>query len=253
MGGRVVEGTSLENWRTFARTVGSNPTPSANLFADTLLKDDAVVGHVTEIQHPLIDHHLCTVRDKATGPSHFRAAVNRLSVLIGVYATQDLEVEPVSIQTPLAEADCRQVTRCIGLVPILRAGLGMVDPLLNLLPDAAVWHLGLYRNEETAEPVEYYDKLPNTGAPNTALVLDPMLATGGSIELAVRRLMEWGVEEIRVLSIIASRDGVERVRRDFPNVKLYVAAIDPVLNDQSFIVPGLGDAGDRIFDTPQHG
>jgi uracil phosphoribosyltransferase len=129
----------------------------------------------------------------------------------------------------------------------------MVDPLLNLLPDAAVWHLGLYRNEETAEPVEYYDKLPKSGAPNTALVLDPMLATGGSIELAVRRLMEWGVEEIRVLSIIASRDGVERVQRDFPDVKLYVAAIDPVLNDQSYIVPGLGDAGDRIFDTPQPG
>ena len=211
------------------------------------------MGHVTEIQHPLIDHHLCTVRDKTTSPSHFRAAVNRLSVLIGVYATEDLAVDPVTIQTPLAEADCRQVTRCIALVPILRAGLGMVDPLLNLLPDAAVWHLGLFRNEETAEPVEYYDKLPNMGPPNTALVLDPMLATGGSIDLVVRRLMKWGVEEICVLSIVASKDGVERVRRDFPNVKLYVAAIDPVLNDQSYIVPGLGDAGDRIFDTPQQG
>ncbi len=211
------------------------------------------MGHVTEIQHPLIEHHLCTVRDKTTSPSHFRAAVNRLSVLIGVYATEDLAVDPVTIQTPLAEADCRQVTRCIALVPILRAGLGMVDPLLNLLPDAAVWHLGLFRNEETAEPVEYYDKLPSMGPPNTALVLDPMLATGGSIELVVRRLMKWGVEEIRVLSIVASKDGVERVRRDFPNVKLYVAAIDPVLNDQSYIVPGLGDAGDRIFDTPQQG
>lgn len=211
------------------------------------------MGHVTEIQHPLIDHHLCTVRDKTTSPSHFRAAVNRLSVLIGVYATEDLAVDPVTIQTPLAEADCRQVTRCIALVPILRAGLGMVDPLLNLLPDAAVWHLGLFRNEETAEPVEYYDKLPNMGPPNTALVLDPMLATGGSIDLVVRRLMKWGVEEIRVLSIVASKNGVERVRRDFPNVKLYVAAIDPVLNDQSYIVPGLGDAGDRIFDTPQQG
>lgn len=211
------------------------------------------MGHVTEIQHPLIEHHLCTVRDQSTVPSHFRAAVSRLSVLVGVYATEDLAVEPVAIQTPIAEADCHQVTRRVALVPILRAGLGMVDPLLNLLPDAAVWHLGLYRNEETAEPVEYYDKLPKSGAPNTALVLDPMLATGGSIELAVQRLMEWGVEEIRVLSIIASRQGVERVQRDFPNVKLYVAAIDPVLNDQSYIVPGLGDAGDRIFDTPQPG
>ena len=249
----MVEGTSLENWRTFARTVGSNPTPSAAFCWYPFLQDGVAVGHVTEIQHPLIEHHLCTVRDESTVPSHFRAAVNRLSVLVGVYATDDLAVEPVSVQTPLAPADCHQVTRRIALVPILRAGLGMVDPLLNLLPDAAVWHLGLYRNEETAEPVEYYDKLPKSWAPNTALVLDPMLATGGSIELAVQRLMEWGVEEIRVLSIIASRAGVERVQRDFPDVKLYVAAIDPVLNDQSYIVPGLGDAGDRIFDTPQPG
>ncbi len=211
------------------------------------------MSQVTKIEHPLVEHHLCTLRNQATRPSEFRATVQRLAVLIGVYATRDLAIQPTKIQTPLAEAQCQQLSVRIGLVPILRAGLGMVDPLQDLLPDAAVWHLGLYRNEETAEPVGYYDKLPNSGAPNVALVLDPMLATGGSVDLVIRRLMSWGVDEIRVLSIIASQTGVDRVGHDFPNVKLFVSAIDPVLNDQSFIVPGLGDAGDRIFDTPQQG
>lgn len=211
------------------------------------------MSHVTKIEHPLVEHHLCTVRDHTTTPSEFRAAIQRLAVLVGVYATKDLAVRPTPVQTPLAQAKCHRLSARIGLVPILRAGLGMVDPLQDLLPDAAVWHLGLYRNEETAEPVGYYDKLPNSGAPNVAMVLDPMLATGGSVDLVVRRLISWGVDEIRVLGIIASQVGVDRVQRDFPDVKLYVAAIDPVLNDQSFIVPGLGDAGDRIFDTPQQG
>ena len=174
-------------------------------------------------------------------------------MLLGVYATEDLKTSSTTIQTPLTETECQSLSVIVGLVPILRAGLGMVDPLLDLLPDAAVWHLGMYRNEETAEPVGYYDKLPQKNAPNVALVLDPMLATGGSIDMVVRRLMKWGVDEIRVLSVIASQAGVDRVGNDFPDVKVFVAAIDPVLNDQSFIVPGLGDAGDRIFDTPQEG
>lgn len=211
------------------------------------------MNQVTHVDHPLIEHHLCTVRDQNTRPSEFRTAVHRLAVLLGVAATDNLPTQAVTIQTPLSDASCRRLSANIGLVPILRAGLGMVDPLLNLLPDSAVWHLGLYRNEETAEPVGYYDKLPGENAPNVALVLDPMLATGGSIDLVVRRLMQWGVDDIRVLAIIASQAGVDRVSRDFPDVKLYVAAIDPTLNEQSFIVPGLGDAGDRIFDTPQHG
>ncbi|TWU02339.1 uracil phosphoribosyltransferase [Stieleria varia] len=208
------------------------------------------MSQVTRIEHPLIEHHLCRVRDQATRPSEFRAAVHRLSMLLGVYATQDLTTEPVGLTTPICETVGQQLAVRIGLVPILRAGLGMVEPMLQLLPDAAVWHLGLYRNEETAEPVGYYDKLPLQNAPNVALVLDPMLATGGSVDLVIRRLMQWGVDEIRVLSVIASQAGVDRVGRDFPDVKVYVAAIDPTLNDQSYIVPGLGDAGDRIFDTP---
>ncbi len=210
------------------------------------------MSRVVHVEHPLVEHHLCTVRDATTRPSEFRLAIQRLAILLGVRATEDLAMSNVVIQTPLAGAPSRRLATRIGLVPILRAGLGMVDPLLQLLPDAAVWHLGLYRNEETAEPVRYYDKLPHQNAPNVALVLDPMLATGGSIDLVVRRLMQWGVDEIRVLSIIAAQPGIDRVERDFPDVKLFVAAIDPELNDQAFIVPGLGDAGDRIFDTPQH-
>lgn len=210
------------------------------------------MSRISHLRHPLVEHHLCTLRDVATGPSEFRAAVRRLTMLLAVRATEDLATRPVTITTPVASAECRQLSTGIGLVPILRAGLGMVDPVLDLIPDAAVWHLGLYRNEETAEPVGYYDKLPGGGAPNVAFVLDPMLATGGSIEMVVKRLKQWGVKEIRVLSIIASQQGLSRVERDFPDVSLFVAAIDPELNDRSFIVPGLGDAGDRIFDTPQH-
>lgn len=211
------------------------------------------MSQVTQILHPLVEHHLCVVRDHRTRPSEFRAAVQRLAVLVGVEATRDLPLESTRIETPLATAECQRLSVRVGLVPVLRAGLGMVEPLQNLLPDAAVWHLGMYRNEETAEPVGYYDKLPGSGAPNVALILDPMLATGGSIDLVVRRLQSWGVEDIRVLGLIAAQPGLERVARDFPDLQIFVAAIDPLLNDQAFIVPGLGDAGDRIFDTPQQG
>ncbi|QEF97390.1 Uracil phosphoribosyltransferase [Stieleria maiorica] len=206
---------------------------------------------VQRVEHPLIDHHLCRIRDAATPPSEFRAAVNRLSMILGVSATVDLATRPKRITTPICDTTGYELSVHVGIVPILRAGLGMVDPILELLPDASVWHLGLYRNEETAEPVGYYDKLPRENAPNIALVVDPMLATGGSIDLVIRRLQRWGVDEIRVLSLIASQPGIDRVGRDFPDVKLFVAAIDPELNERSFIVPGLGDAGDRIFDTPQ--
>ena len=228
-------------------------------FNDTISQDLSRVSEPTnhhlihKIDHPLVEHHLRVVRDAQTPSREFRVAIQRLSVLVGVYATADLAIEPVTVRTPLADAECGQLAVGVGLVPILRAGLGMVDPLQELLPDAAVWHLGLYRNEQTAQPVGYYDKLPTQGAPSVALVLDPMLATGGSVEMVVERLTRWGVNEIRVLSIIAARAGLDRVTRDFPDVRIFVAAIDPELNDQSFIVPGLGDAGDRIFDTPQHG
>ena len=211
------------------------------------------MNQIRRVDHPLIDHHLCTIRDVTTPPSEFRAAVHRLSMILGVSATFDLATRPKKVTTPLCDTTGYELSVHVAIVPILRAGLGMVDPILELLPEASVWHLGLYRNEETAEPVGYYDKLPHENAPNIAMVVDPMLATGGSIELVVRRLMRWGVDEIRVVSLIASQTGVDRIANAFPNVKLFVAAIDPELNSQSFIVPGLGDAGDRIFDTPQNG
>ena len=204
------------------------------------------------IQHPLASHHLRFVREATTPTSQFRMAMNRLAMLLGVYATEDLPTEETTVMTPLADASVQLVTARIGLVPILRAGLGLVDPLLQLMPEAEVWHLGLYRNEETATPVSYYDKLPASRPVDVALVLDPMLATGGSIRLAIQRLQAWGVSDIRVLSVIASRPGLDRVQIEFPNVRFFVGAIDPELNDRQYIVPGLGDAGDRIFNKPSH-
>lgn len=202
------------------------------------------------INHPLAAHHLRTIRDATTPTWQFRSAVQRLAMVLGVYATEDLQTHDAIVSTPLAQAPARALSDRVGLVPILRAGLGLVDPILQLLPDAEVWHLGLYRNEQTADPVSYYDKLPATSPVDVALVLDPMLATGGSVCLVVERLQRWGVEDIRVLSVIAAQPGLDRVRREFPKVRLFVGAIDPELDDRQFIVPGLGDAGDRIFNTP---
>jgi uracil phosphoribosyltransferase len=210
-------------------------------------------GRVFQLRHPLAEHHLCEIRDAATRPGQFRLAIGRLAMLLGVRATEDLPTRPMTVRTPLADAACNRLAVRIGIVPILRAGLGMVDPLLVLLPDAEVWHLGLYRNEETAEPVSYYDRLPPGGAPDVAMVLDPMLATGGSIILAVQRLRDWGVRDIRIVSIIASQQGIDRVTKLYDDISIYVATIDPILDERSYIVPGLGDAGDRIFDTHRNG
>lgn len=207
------------------------------------------MGRVTRLDHPLVAHHLCTVRDATTEPAAFRAATARLAILLGVGATETLALRDTVVQTPLAAAPSQCLAQRIALVPILRAGLGLVEPMLQLLPEAQVWHLGLYRNEETVEPVTYYEKLPETDAPDVALVLDPMLATGGSIMWVIRRLLAWGVSDIGVLSLIASQPGIDRVAQEFPSVNIFVCAVDPELNEEAFIVPGLGDAGDRSFDT----
>jgi uracil phosphoribosyltransferase len=204
---------------------------------------------VVEVNHPLIKHHLSRLRDKHTPPAEFRELVQRLAVLLAYEATSDLTLGPAEIETPLMHMAGHALRQRIGLVPILRAGLGMVDPVLNLIPSAEVWHLGLYRDEATARPVEYYSKLPHTQPVDVALVVDPMLATGGSATAAIAALQRWGVQQIKLLSIIASKFGVETVRRQFPAAEIYVCAIDPELNDRKFIVPGLGDAGDRIFNT----
>jgi uracil phosphoribosyltransferase len=205
--------------------------------------------NVHELNHPLATHHLSILRDRHTGPAQFRTQIHLLSMLLAVKATEDLQLRDVSVETPLTQFNSQRLSQRIGIIPILRAGLGLIEPVLQLLPDAAVWHLGLYRDEATAQPVEYYCKLPVNNPVDVGLVLDPMLATGGSIKAAVGALRRWGVKDIRVLSVIAARPGIEQFQSEFPEVKIYVAAIDAELNQQKFIVPGLGDAGDRMFNT----
>ncbi|MFK7818038.1 MAG: uracil phosphoribosyltransferase [Planctomycetaceae bacterium] len=207
------------------------------------------MSNVHAVDHPLVRHHLTKLRDKATSPFEFRQLVGRLSTLLAYEATNDLEIEDVGIETPVTAMVGQQLVGRIGLVPILRAGLGMVDPLLNLLPSAEVWHLGLYRDEQTAQPVRYYDKLPPSRPVDVGIVVDPMLATGGSAAAALETLKNWGVQRLKLLSIIAAPEGIAAVEAAFPDTQVYVCSIDAKLNDQKFIVPGLGDAGDRLFNT----
>jgi len=204
---------------------------------------------IFEVQHPLIANHLARLRDVSTPPPEFRVLVQRLAVLLAYEATKDLELAPAHVQTPLAVTGGQVLNQRIGLIPILRAGLGMVDPVLNLIPGAEVWHLGVYRDEKTATPVEYYSRIQGTSPVDVALVLDPMLATGGSAVSALATLKDWGVPQVKLLALIAARDGIDEVFSQFPNTQIYVCAIDPELNAKKYIVPGLGDAGDRIFNT----
>lgn len=204
---------------------------------------------VMQVQHPLVEHHVTRLRDRDTSPADFRLAIGRLALLLAYEATKDLETTPREIQTPLCAMCGAKLASRIGIVPILRAGLGMVDPVLNLIPDAEVWHVGLYRDEETAQPVEYYNRLPKKQGIDVALILDPMLATGGSAAAALEALRKREIKQVKLLSVIAARAGIESVHAQFPETQIYVCAIDPELNASKFIVPGLGDAGDRIFNT----
>lgn len=206
---------------------------------------------VIEVQHPLIDCHLTRLRDARTPPDEFRQLIRRLATLLAYEATQDLVCEKTQVTTPLTTTDGSRLAERVGLVPILRAGLGMIDPVLDLIPSAEVWHLGLYRDEATAEPVEYYSKLPPGRPVDVALILDPMLATGGSVTAALETLVRWGVKRVKMLSVLAAQEGIDNVSKAFPDSQIYVCRIDPILNDSKFIVPGLGDAGDRIFNTPR--
>jgi uracil phosphoribosyltransferase len=208
-----------------------------------------IMSGVFEVRHPLIACHLTRLRDKTTPPTEFRQLVNRLASLLAYEATKDLRAEAIRVETPLTVTDGCRLAQRIGLIPILRAGLAMVDPVLELIPTAEVWHLGLYRDEETAQPVQYYSKLPPGRPVDVALILDPMLATGGSVVAALSTLRDWGVPHVKLLSLIAAEEGVKRVEVEFPDSQIYVCQIDPDLNDRKFIVPGLGDAGDRIFNT----
>jgi uracil phosphoribosyltransferase len=203
--------------------------------------------HVSE--HPLVRHKVALLRDQATEPQLFRELVGELAALLFAEATHDLPLTRRMVQTPLAPCEGHEITDRIGIVPILRAGLGMAEPMLRVLPKARVWHLGLYRDHDTHQPVWYYDKLPAAPNIDLALVVDPMLATGGSVVAAVNRLKKWGVSRIKFIGLIAAPEGVRALQTAHPEVPIYLAALDSHLNEQCYIVPGLGDAGDRQFGT----
>ncbi|NDJ60959.1 MAG: uracil phosphoribosyltransferase [Chloroflexi bacterium] len=200
-------------------------------------------------QHPLILHKLTALRDVETDHRSFRELMRELALLLCYEATLDLKLSPKTVTTPMGEAHGHKSEETIGLVPVLRAGLGMVEGVLQLLPSVQVWHIGLYRDEETLRPVEYYNRLPDEPTVQVCLVLDPMLATGGSAIATVDILKRWGVPRIKYVGIIAAPEGVERLSSAHPDVPIHVACVDERLNDVGFIVPGLGDAGDRQFGT----
>jgi len=208
------------------------------------------MGTVHVFDHPLILHKLSILRDKNTGVKEFRELVGEIAGLMCYEATRNLSVEAVMVETPVAPAKCyRLAGKKLAIVPILRAGIGMVDGMLSLLPSAKVGHIGLFRDPETLEPVKYYYKMPPDIAQRDVFVVDPMLATGGSAVAAIDFLKEDGVQNIMLLNIIAAPEGVAAVQAAHPDVEIYVAALDEKLNDHGYIVPGLGDAGDRIFGT----
>ena len=208
------------------------------------------MSNVYVMDHPLIQHKIGLIRREETGSRDFRALVGEIAMLMCYEATRDLKLEDVKITTPICETTAKQLEgKKLAIVPILRAGIGMVEGMLALIPAAKVGHIGLYRDPETLEPVEYYCKLPADCDEREVFVVDPMLATGGSCAAAIELLKAKGVKKIRFLCTIAAPEGVERMRREHPDVDLYIGALDDHLNDHGYIVPGLGDAGDRIFGT----
>jgi uracil phosphoribosyltransferase len=200
-------------------------------------------------QHPLVKAKVAKLRDQSTTTREFRELVASLAELLFVEASQDLPTMPLMVQTPLALCEGAQIGCQVGIIPILRAGLGMADAILHVLPDARVWHLGLYRDHDTHQPIWYYDKLPDVPNIEIAYIVDPMLATGGSVIAAVDRLKKWGVTKIKFLGLIAAPEGLQALQQAHPDVAVYLAALDSHLNPQRYIVPGLGDAGDRQFGT----
>lgn len=207
------------------------------------------MSNVFASSHPLVAHKLSRLRDKSTDPKRFRELVREISALLAYEATADLQTIPREVQTPLAKMTGLDLKEKVGLVPILRAGLGMVEGIWELMPSAEVWHIGLYRDERTLKPVEYYNKLPTEPTVSVCLILDPMLATGGSATATVGVLKRWGAKKIKFVGLIGAPEGIARVQSDHPDVDIYLAAIDDHLNEKGYIVPGLGDAGDRQFGT----
>jgi uracil phosphoribosyltransferase len=218
---------------------GTRPAGGPPVSAPTL--------HVS--QHPAVLHKLAILRDEKTEPKKFREIVRELSWLLGYEALADVGVKPIEIRTPMEPMVAHELAERVGFVPILRAGLGMVDAMLELMPTAQVWHLGLFRDERTLRPVEYYNKLPDSASVDLCLILDPMLATGGSATAAIEVLKKWGAVRIKLVNLIAAPEGVEAVASAHPDVDIHCAALDRSLNDRGYIQPGLGDAGDRQFGT----
>lgn len=204
---------------------------------------------VHESTHPLVKHKLTLLRNINTKPKKFRELVRELAMLLCYEATQDLRLMPIQVETPMGTADGSELLDKVGLIPILRAGLGMVEGIWEMMPGAEVWHIGLYRDEETLKPVSYYNKLPTIPTVQVCLVLDPMLATGGSAVATVGILKHWGAQRIKFVGLLAAPEGIARLEGAHPDVDIHVAQIDQRLNSIGYIVPGLGDAGDRQFGT----
>jgi uracil phosphoribosyltransferase len=210
----------------------------------------APTGTVTEVTHPLVQHKLALLRDVTTPTQMFRQLVNELTLLLTYEATKELATETVEIFTPLEKTEAHRISgKKVAVCPILRAGVGMLDGVLSLIPSARVGFIGLYRNEETLQPVEYFVKLPDDLAERDVLLLDPMLATGNSTAAAVQTVKRAGAASIRLIALIAAPEGIERIHRDHPDVSIVVASVDRQLNEKGYIVPGLGDAGDRLYGT----
>ena len=208
------------------------------------------MSKVCVFDHPLIQHKLSIMRDKNTSVKEFRELVSEIAMLMCYEATRDLPLEPVEIETPVAKATVNRIAgKKLAIVPILRAGLGMVDGMVSMMPNAKVGHIGLFRDPETLEPVKYYYKMPPDIEERDVIVVDPMLATGGSASAAIQFLKDDGVKHIKLMCIIGAPEGVQRMQEDHPDVDIFVAALDERLNEHGYIVPGLGDAGDRIFGT----
>lgn len=202
------------------------------------------------LDHPVIKHKISILRNIETGSTEFRSIIKELSIILAYEATKDLDLEEYELQTPIEKTTGYRISgKKLGIVPILRAGLGMVDGVLEVLPAAKIGHIGMYRDEKTLQPVEYYSKLPNDVENRDIMVVDPMLATGGSAADAIGRLKEKGCKDIKLLSIIAAPEGIERLQKEHPDVEIFVAQLDDGLDENSYIVPGLGDAGDRLFGT----
>ncbi|MCF7838679.1 MAG: uracil phosphoribosyltransferase [Candidatus Marinimicrobia bacterium] len=211
-----------------------------------------MANELTLLDHPLVRHHLGVVRDRRTPPAVFRQTVYSLTTLLAYEATQDLRTAPCDIVTPIAPARVERLAGRIAVVPILRAGLGMTPAIMDLLPEAEIWHLGFYRDDATLQPVEYYKKLPPGNPADVGLIIDPMLATGGSCLAAIAALRHWGVPRLKLCALLAAPEGIARVQVAAPDTQIYVCAVDERLNENAYIVPGLGDAGDRLSNAVAH-